>query len=131
MTFGSLRSGRPDTTGHRTEEREQSVIFIVVKFTVRPEHSANWLELVDPFTRATRAEPGNLFFEWSTSVTDPHEFVLVEAFASAEAGKAHVESDHFQEAISWMPDVVAETPRIVNTEAPGTGWSLMAEVTPR
>ena len=43
------------------------MIFIAVKFTVRPEHDADWLDLVRDFTEGTRNEPGNLFFEWSRS----------------------------------------------------------------
>ncbi|MEU4211798.1 putative quinol monooxygenase [Streptomyces sp. NPDC026206] len=107
------------------------MIFIVVKFTVRPERSEEWLDLVKDFTRATRDEPGNVFYEWSRSVENPHEFVLVEAFASAGAGEAHVNSEHFKTAMAWMPDVIAETPRIINVEVPGTGWSAMAELSPR
>ncbi len=107
------------------------MILIVVKWKIRPERSSEWLSLVADFTAATRAEPGNLFFEWSRSVDDPHEFVLVEAFADGEAGGQHVNSEHFKQAMAWMPDVVAETPRIVNVEVPGSGWSQMAEVKPR
>ncbi|MGV9777536.1 putative quinol monooxygenase, partial [Streptosporangium sp. NPDC003464] len=66
------------------------MIFITVKFTVRPERSEEWLSLVDDFTRATRQEPGNVFFEWSRSVETPNQFVLLEAFASSAAGEAHV-----------------------------------------
>ncbi|MEV5239228.1 putative quinol monooxygenase [Streptomyces cinnamoneus] len=107
------------------------MIFIVVKFTVRPERSEEWLDLVQDFTQATRDEPGNVFYEWSRSVDNPHQFVLVEAFESAEAGEVHVNSEHFKTAMAWMPDVIAETPQIVNVEVPGTGWSAMAELSPR
>ncbi|GEL16404.1 putative quinol monooxygenase [Pseudonocardia asaccharolytica] len=106
------------------------MIFIVVKFTIRPEHTDEWLSRVDEFTRATRNEPGNLFFEWSKSVDNPNQFVLVEAFASSQAGEEHVKSDHFKTAMAWMPDVVAETPEIINVEVPGDGWSRMAEIQP-
>jgi quinol monooxygenase YgiN len=107
------------------------VIFIVVKWTIRPDRSAEWLSLVDEFTRATRAEPGNLFFEWSRSVDDPHGYVLVEAFRDGQAGAEHVNSAHFKQAMSWMPDVVAAKPQIVNVEVPGDGWSEMSEISPR
>lgn len=106
------------------------MILIIVKFTVRPERSEDWLSLVNDFTQATRQEPGNVFFEWSRSVEDPNQFVLLEAFTSPAAGESHVHSEHFQTAISWMPHVVAKTPEIINTEVPGQGWSAMAEVTP-
>ena len=105
------------------------MIFIVVKWTIRPERSEEWLTLVEPFTRATRSEPGNIFFEWSKSVDDPDQFVLVEAFQD-DATAAHVNSDHFKAAMAWMPEVVAETPQIINVQVPGEDWSRMAEVTP-
>jgi quinol monooxygenase YgiN len=108
------------------------MIFITVKFPVRPEFSEDWLELVADFTRSTRAEPGNLFFEWSRSVDDPNLFVLVEGFRDAAAGKVHVESAHFGAAVDAMSYVVAETPQIVSTEIPGSdGWGPMGEVSPR
>ncbi|MFE0046359.1 putative quinol monooxygenase [Streptomyces albireticuli] len=107
------------------------MIFIVVKMTVRPEHTKEWLTLVGDFTRATREEPGNLFFEWSTSVDNPNQFVLVEGFASREAGDAHVNSVHFKKAMDTMAGAIATTPQIISTEAPGSGWSAMAELTPR
>jgi quinol monooxygenase YgiN len=105
------------------------MIFICVKWTIRPEKSDGWLEAVDEFTRATRAEPGNIFFEWSRSVDVPNQFVLVEAFQD-DAAEAHVGSDHFTKAMGWMPDWVADTPEIINVRTDGEGWSRMAEVQP-
>lgn len=108
------------------------MIFIVVKFTIRPERSEEWLSLVEDFTTATRQEPGNLFFEWSRSVDNPNQFVVVEAFESPEAGGVHVNTDHFKTAMGWMPDVVAAKPQIIHVEIPGAdGWSEMAEIQPR
>jgi quinol monooxygenase YgiN len=105
------------------------MIFIVVKWTIRPERSGEWLTLVDDFTQATRNEPGNLFFEWSKSVDSPDKFVLVEGFQD-DAGPAHVNSDHFKTAMAWIPDAIAETPEIINVRVPGDNWSRMAELTP-
>jgi quinol monooxygenase YgiN len=119
---------RPAT---RRRRRNVKVIFIVVKFPVLPDRSDEWLSLVADFTKSTRAEPGNVFFEWSRSVEDPNVFVLVEAFRDSAAGAAHVNSDHFKAAMAWMPDAVSETPQIVNVEVPGEGWARMAEVQPR
>lgn len=107
------------------------MIFIVVKFTIRPERSGEWLTLVDDFTRATRAEAGNIFFEWSRSVADDNQFVLVEAFQDG-AGEAHVTSDHFKTAMGWMPDVVATKPSIISIQGvDGDGWGEMGEISPR
>lgn len=108
------------------------MILIVVKFTIRSEHSDEFLARVRPFTEAVRAEPGNLFFEWSTSVDTPHQFVLVEGFEGPEAGERHVTSDHFKTAMAWMPEVIARKPAVINVDAPGAGgWGEMAELTPQ
>ncbi|HWG64064.1 MAG TPA: putative quinol monooxygenase [Streptosporangiaceae bacterium] len=106
------------------------MIFIVVKWKIRPEKSDDWLSIVDDFTQGTRGEPGNLFFEWSRSVADPNEFVLVEGFADDNAGSAHVSSDHFKAAMATLPSAIAETPRIINVKVPGDDWNRMAELAP-
>lgn len=104
------------------------MIFIVVKFKVKPEYTEQWLEQVGAFTRATRAEPGNLWFEWSRSVEEADTFVLVEAFED-EAGEAHVHSDHFKAGLEAMRPMIAQTPQIVSTKIDGaTGWSEMGEL---
>jgi quinol monooxygenase YgiN len=106
------------------------MIFIVVKFTIRPDRSEDWLALIEDATQATRQEPGNLFFEWSRSVDTPHQFILVEAYESSQAGEAHVNSDHFKTAMAWIPDVISKPPEIVHVEVPGDGWAQMAELDP-
>jgi len=103
------------------------MIFIVVKFTVKPDWSERWLDLTRSFTEDTRREPGNLWFEWSRSVDNPNEFVLVEAFED-DAGEAHVSSEHFQRAMREMPQALAETPRIVSRQIEGNDWDRMGEL---
>lgn len=105
------------------------MIFIVVKFETKPVWTDRWLALTASFTQATRAEPGNLWYEWSRSVDNPHEFVLVEAFRDAEAGAAHVNSEHFRQAVVELPQALSATPRIISQTVDATGWSAMAEMT--
>jgi quinol monooxygenase YgiN len=106
-------------TDKRQEPRRgAAVIFIVVKFQVKPEWVDRWVELVTPFTEATRAEPGNLWFEWSRSLDDPATFVLVEAFRDGEAGTAHVSSAHFAAAMADLPRVLVATPKIISQTVP-------------
>lgn len=104
------------------------MIFIVVKFKVKPEWSERWIDLTREFTEATRAEPGNLWFDWSRSVDDPNEFVLVEAFQD-DAASAHVNSDHFRKAIEDMPQALVETPQIISEQIAASGWNRMGELT--
>ena len=104
------------------------MILIVVKYPVKPEHVDGWLDAVGPFTEATRAEPGNRFFEWSRSVEEPSTFVLVEGFAD-DAAEAHVTSDHFAAALETMRPLVTRTPDIISGTFPGVdGWGPMGEL---
>jgi quinol monooxygenase YgiN len=106
------------------------MIFIVVKFTAKPEYRDRFLNEVAAFTSSTRAEEGVLWFDWSISVDDPNQFVLVEAFRDAEAGQAHVATQHFAGGIETLRRMVAKTPDIINVEIPGTtSWSKMGEIT--
>jgi quinol monooxygenase YgiN len=108
------------------------MILIVVKWPVKPELSDTFPELVREFTEAVRAEPGNLFFDWSRGVEDPNLWTLVEGFADDEAGKVHVASDHFRKAIGEMPDFVSAQPQIIYVDAPDVpGFGPMGEVQPR
>ena len=104
------------------------MIFIVVKFKTKPEWADRWLDLVADFTAATRAESKNLWFDWSRSVEDPDEFVLVEAFED-DGAVPHVKSDHFKKAMQEMPQALAATPKIINATLDGVNdWSRMGEL---
>ena len=105
------------------------MIFIVVKFQVKPQWVDRWIDHVTPFTNATRDEPGNLWFEWSRSVGDPNEFVLVEAFRDGDAGGAHVTSEHFQVAMRELPEALVSTPKIISQSLTQSGWDALGEMT--
>jgi quinol monooxygenase YgiN len=104
------------------------MIFIVVKFKVKPEWVERWIDLVTPFTEATRAEPGNLWFEWSRSIDEPDEFVLVEAFRDGDAGGAHVSSAHFATAMATLPEALVATPKIISQSVDRSGWDELGEM---
>jgi quinol monooxygenase YgiN len=104
------------------------MIFITAKFQVRSEDADRWPEIARPFTEATRAEPGCLWFEWSRSLDDPNEYVLVEAFRDGDAGAAHVGSDHFRQAQQGLPPHLAATPKIVSQTVDQDGWSELGEL---
>ena len=104
------------------------MIFITAKFRVLPQFAGQWQQISGPFSDATRAEPGCLWFEWSRSLDDPNEYVLIEAFRDAEAGAAHVQSDHFKAAQQTLPARLAETPRIINVTIPQDDWSRLGEM---
>ena len=104
------------------------MIFITAKFAVRPEDADDWAAISRTFTEATRAEPGCLWFQWSRSLDDPNEYVLVEAFRDDDAGSAHVTSDHFAAAQKELPPHLSRTPTIVNVTVPQDDWSELGEL---
>ncbi len=104
------------------------MIFIAAKFRVLPEDADTWPEIAAEFTEAVRAEPGCLWFDWSRSVDDPTEYVLVEAFRDEEAGVEHVQSEHFKTAQQTLPPHLAETPRVINMSLPQDDWSELGEM---
>ena len=103
------------------------MILINVRFRPLPENTESFRELVNDFTEASRAEEGNLFFEWNRNTDDPREYILVEAFKD-DAAEAHVSSDHFKAAQELFPTILEKTPDIINTLIEGKAeWDEMAE----
>jgi quinol monooxygenase YgiN len=105
-----------------------TMIFITAKFLIKPEDADRWPEISKEFTEATRSEPGCLWFDWSRSLDDPNEYVLVEAFRDNDAGAAHVNSDHFRDAGRTLPPHLAETPKIINTTLDQDDWNSLGEM---
>ena len=104
------------------------MIVITAKFHVKPEDAENWPAIAADFTAATRAEPGCLWYDWSRSLDNPDEYVLIEAFRDAAAGSAHVKSAHFKAAQADLPPHLVSTPVIINTTASGETWSELGEM---
>ncbi len=102
--------------------------FIVVKWQTKPEWTDRFMDLVQEFTAATRAEPGNLWFDWSKSLERENEFVLVEAFTD-DGAAPHVNSEHFAKAMEEFPQALAATPQIISRQIDGDGWGEMGEMT--
>ena len=104
------------------------MIFIAAKFRVLPQDADRWPEISADFTQATRSEPGCLWYDWSRSLADPTEYVLIEAFRDDEAAVAHVQSDHFKTAQQTLPPHLVETPRIINFKLEQGDWSRLGEL---
>ncbi len=104
------------------------MIFITAKFRVKPEDAEAWPEISRAFTEACRAEPGCMWFDWSHSLDDPTEYVLIEAFRDGDAGAAHVQSEHFKTAQRELPPHLLETPRIISQTVDQDGWSELGEL---
>lgn len=105
------------------------MMLINVRFDVKPEFADSWLEITRDFTEATRAESGNLWFDWYRSPETPATFLLCEAFRDGDAPAEHVGSAHFIEFTGSAAQYLKRTPRIINTTADGEEWGTMGEIT--
>ncbi len=98
------------------------------RFPFLPEHADQW-PAIFPLVHRVHPRRARLpVVRLVRSLDDPHEYVLVEAFRDADAGGAHVQSEHFRAAREELPPYLAETPRIINFEVPGTEWSELGEL---
>ena len=104
------------------------MITITVKWDVKPEYADQFMHLTREFTEACRAEPGCLWFDWSRSVDNPNEYILIEAYKDGEAGKAHVESAHFTKAMKEQGQYVNTRPKVISYEIPQDDWSDLGEL---
>ena len=78
------------------------MIFIVVKFPVKPEHADAWPQIAREFTEATRAEPGNIRFDLLADPEDENRFHCYEIFADEAALDAHRATEHYRRCVELI-----------------------------
>ena len=98
---------------------------VVIRFPVREEWVDRWLDVVDEFTRATRAEDSNLWFWWARSVDEPGVFFLLEGHRE-EGVEQHLKSPLIPKIQREWPAALVETPRVLMTTMPGNDWRELA-----
>lgn len=82
----------------------------VVHVHVKPDHIADFIAVTKLNHQASIQEPGNRRFDVLQSPENPEQFILYEAYASAEDAAAHKQTAHY---LAWR-DRVADwmaTPR--------------------
>ena len=108
------------------------MIFVVVKFPVRPDKAEEWEPLALQYARDVTSEEGCLFYDWHRSVDDLNEWVCTEGFRDQDAAVAHVHSAAFKSFIlGAAPGLVSAQPKIINTTIDQDDWGPMGEISPR
>ena len=106
------------------------MIFVAIRIDVREDRREEFRSGIARYVDDVRGEPGNIDFTCFEDLGTPNRFAVLASYVDADAGSAHVASDHAKWFFGWLPTVVTETPRIVYQELPGEGWSEMAEARP-
>lgn len=70
---------------------------VVAVYTVKPGSEDEVLSQLQPLAEASRAEEGNLRYEYFRGVEEPSKIVILESYRTAADFDAHRESDHFQQ----------------------------------
>ena len=74
----------------------------IVYVTVKPDHVDDFIRATELNHHASIAEDGNRRFDVLQSADDPCQFVLYEAYASAEDAAAHKTTPHY---LAWRETV--------------------------
>lgn len=74
----------------------------IVHVRVKPDHIQDFIAATRLNHEASIIEPGNLRFDVLQLAADPTQFVLYEAYRSADAAAAHKETAHY---IHWRNTV--------------------------
>lgn len=70
--------------------------YIVGWLTFPPGNRDRFMAMAPAYVKACRAEPGRLFFEMNTSVSDPDVVTFAECFTSEATHAAHLAAENFQ-----------------------------------
>ncbi|MEU7632180.1 putative quinol monooxygenase [Nocardia sp. NPDC049220] len=100
------------------------MLTIAIRFHVRPEWATRWLDLVEEFTEATRAEESNAWCWWSRSVDDPCVFFLLEGHREAGV-EDHLASPLIRKIQREWPQALVDTPKLIIATVPVDGWQTM------
>ena len=87
------------------------MIVLNVTYKCKPDLRAEFLEaiLAEGINVASRAEAGNLKYDYYIPFEDSDELLLVEKWRDAEALAAHAETPHYARLKALKPAYVTET----------------------
>ena len=82
---------------------------IIVHGTIplKPDARELALDLARKMAEATRAELGCLSYEFYVALSDPNTLLLFQEWESMEALMAHFQTEHMEEFLKELPNVVS------------------------
>ncbi|WP_449372637.1 putative quinol monooxygenase [Arthrobacter psychrolactophilus] len=72
----------------------EAIFQVVVRYTVKPGELDAVLGLLGEMAVATRAEAGNISYDFFRGVEDPDQIVILESYVDAAGFAAHREYEH-------------------------------------
>lgn len=85
-----------------------------VESCIKPQFRDDFMALMAVHQQKSRAEPGNLQFDWGESVATPNTFYMHEEYASRDAYDAHEETSHFAAFMEFNARQPYSKPQVVS-----------------
>ena len=82
------------------------MIIVHGTFPVKAELRKDALELMRQMAVASRAEDGCISYEFYVGLTDPNMLLLFQEWESVDALQGHFETEHMEEFLKVLPDVL-------------------------
>ena len=82
------------------------MIIVHGTFPVKSQLRDNALDLMRQMASASRAEEGCISYEFYVGLTDPNTLLLFQEWESVDALQGHFETDHMEEFLRALPNVL-------------------------
>lgn len=82
------------------------MIIVHGTFPVKPEFRDDALTMMRRMAVASRAEYGCISYEFYVGLSDPNKLLLFQEWESVEALQGHFETDHMEEFLRDLPNVL-------------------------
>ncbi len=86
------------------------MIIVHGTFPVKQENRNTALELMRKMSVASRAEPGCVSYEFYIGLTDPNTLLLFQEWESVDALQDHFQTDHMEDFLRVLPEVLDGEP---------------------
>ncbi|MFT4799363.1 MAG: quinol monooxygenase YgiN [Candidatus Azotimanducaceae bacterium] len=82
------------------------MIIVHGTFPIKPELREEALELMRQMSVASRDEHGCASYEFYAGISDPNIFLLFQEWENVEALQGHFQTDHMEDFLKSLPDVL-------------------------
>ncbi|XOV87451.1 MAG: putative quinol monooxygenase [Pseudomonadota bacterium] len=82
------------------------MIIVHGTFPVKPEFRDEALDLMRRMAVASRSETGCISYEFYIGLSDPNKLLLFQEWDSVESLQGHFDTDHMEEFLKVLPDVL-------------------------
>ena len=103
------------------------MIIVHGTFPLKPALRAEALELMRRMSVASRSEFGCVSYEFYIGLSDPNTLLLFQEWESVEALQGHFETEHMEEFLKALPDVLDGDVSTRRYEVRSTDDHMLAE----